>query len=86
MVFNLQLYAAGIGEFSMPQTPTENNCVEIDAISDLILKKVNALGELHLDREFTSLLIRWLKSVERTLESQADLVKKLQGLTKNWDV
>jgi hypothetical protein len=44
--------------------------------SGLVRSRVNLHGELHLDKEFTKLLIGMLEHLERAVEQQTELLQE----------
>lgn len=53
-----------------------------ESISSLIRKKVNRLGELHLDKVQTELLMRYLIRLEMTVADYERTAKKLAEIVK----
>lgn len=47
-------------------------------IYSLVEKKVNVHGELHLDSEFTKILINWLRKIEDCHDEQVKMLPELE--------
>jgi hypothetical protein len=50
------------------------------SVVELVKKRINTHGELHLDAVFTEILINWLKTIEDNHKFQLSLLPELEQI------